>query len=210
MGYFQKIDNEPAMDIKRHILPLWAFVLLPLLAVAQKRNDVLFHTACVELEQMDRYWQAKQKMPPFTLRVDPVSGEEWIDFADGNGKRIKGKTGDAELVKVVYASGLPVFPLADTVRVIDVSGKLKVSPVLVNGHYFVVEKQDMRKQQRNNTSDMYVSLPVTSGKYVYLSFTFTNKDLFYCQFDLVNRKPVLHQSRVVPNGAAQDRGKHLE
>lgn len=198
------------MDIKRHLLPLLAFVLLPLLAVAQKRNDILFHTACVELEQMDRYWQAKQKLPPFKLLIDPVSGDEWIDFGDGNGKRIKGKTGDAELLKVVYASGLPVFPLADTVRVIDVSGKLRVKPVLVNGHYFVVEKQKVPKQLDYSTGNMYVSLPVTSGKYVYLSFTFTNKDLFYCQFDIVNRKPVLHQSRVVPDGAASQRGKHLE
>jgi len=199
------------MSMRLYSLLIFICVLLSVPANAQRRDDLLFRSVCEELERMDRYWQAKQKLPAHTIRVDPVSGEEWIDFADGNGKRIKGKTGDAELVKVVYASSLPVFPLMDTLRITDTTGVLRVKPVYLNGHYFCVEGRNAHKGRHENSGSMYVSSQKGSGKYIYLSFTFAgNDDLFYCQFEMINGKPVLHQSKVVPHNATIERPAHLE
>lgn len=179
---------------------LFACTMQGLSLHAQTLNDVLFKKACEELERADRYWQAKQKLPPFTLRIDPVNDEEWIDFADGTGKRIKGKTGDAALLKVVHAEPLPVYPLGDTICITDTLGILRTAGLLLNGHYFYVRQCLTKtcKKQLSNTGSMYVQQLRREGNNLYLFFSFAGTpDLFYCQYDMVNGKPELHQSKVV-------------
>lgn len=191
---------------------LFCFILLTNLfssSAVSAQSDALFKIICSELEQMERYWNAKQKLPPFVVRIDTVKEEEWMEFADGTGKRIKGKTGDPELRKVAYAVPLPIFPLGDTVCITDTTGSLFAKGITLNGHYFYVRKCLTRacKNEHAAAGSMFVQSQRDAGDNRYVLFSFADRgELFYCQFKLVNGKPEFHQSKVVP----REKMPHLE
>lgn len=190
--------------------PILLFLLAMLSGIImQAQSDALFKVICSELEQMERYWNARQKLPAFTVRIDTAKNEEWMEFADGTGKRIKGKTGDPELRKVAFAQPLPVFPLGDTVCITDTIGALFAKGIQQNGHYFYVRKCLTRacKNALAAEGSMFVQSlrDVGDNRYVFFSFAGTG-ELFYCQFKIVNGKPEFHQSKKVP----REKMPHLE
>jgi hypothetical protein len=182
-------------------------------AKAQVSDTLVWRSLCTELEQMDRYWQARQKMPDFQLRTDTAKDEIWMEFADGTGKRLKGKTGDAALLKVATAVALPVFPLGDTVMVHDAHQLLRGNGLQLNGHYFwlrhaLAEPSDKLTTHRIN---MYLQdARVTGDELTVLCRFAGSNDVFYCRYRKNGSSWALVASGVEKRSKEPEYGKHLE
>jgi hypothetical protein len=176
-------------------------------------GDTLFKSTCTEIERLNKYWQAKQKMPPHELLIDPIDGEQSVAFIDSNGKRISPFISDPELVQAASSLYLPAFPLPDTLWITDTTGILSASELKIGRHYFLIHRCLVTTCNKHHASagSMYLQPTIISENKIYLRFSFAGSDeLFYCEFRMINGVPIFRRSTMQKRFIRTDKYPRIE
>lgn len=164
-----------------------SFLLLCLLccndlAFSQSVENVLLKSICESVIKQNEHYLIKQKLTGYVVITDPVNGTLEVKYptnTDANILNTFSRYSKVEQVDILTNSYSSIFPLADTVLVVDTTKFFSEGATFSNGgKYFKVVRRGTKGKRADK--NIYLYAIGVRGNYLIVSVSFKSRN------DLIN------------------------
>jgi hypothetical protein len=168
------------------------FTIICINAKSQNFEIEIFKSICVNLSMEDQKYVQKKRFKGIYLAEDPTTGKKYIKhLADvdkqvlADFKRIEKK----EQISILETDSLPIFPLKDTILIIDSIGFFSSDLSLFhNNHFFKIVKNN--NLMNEHFSFLYLYKIGVKKNNIVLSLKFNPSPLYYNLFFTISPKTI--------------------
>ena len=146
---------------------------------AQKADRKLFENICKQIIRQNDHFLLQKKLHGITELLDPITGKEVIKYpTNANDKVLLNfkKYSQEEQIEILRQDSLPIFPLKETVYIIDT---LKFLPENLTFTYnkFHFEVKTVNEVSKNRCSNVYVYAIGIREDNLIVCFSFANSNI---------------------------------
>lgn len=163
--------------MKRIFVFVTVLFFLQLAAHAQNVDKQLFESICQNIVKQNDYLLLRKKLTGVSIVTDPVSGNQTIKYleaADNRAVEQFKKYSRQDQIAILNAEALPVFPLNDTILIVDTLRFFSEGiSYAIDGYLFKV----VRKAKDRSGSFPYLYATGVRDNNLIFSFSFANSKL---------------------------------
>jgi len=191
--------------MNKKVILLILSLSLSTVSLSQAVDSQIFKAVCQEIIKNEENYRIKEKLQGVYIIFEPVSGKDEVIISDTTNLKIRkyaGGLNKERLLSILKTEQFPIFPIKDTVCIIDTFDFFPYNFSLKNDHFFkVISSKDENSESKLAKNKSYIYLRrigVRDGKIV-LAFSFENSDKIFCCYFSLNGNISMFKSTVSEN-----------